>query len=103
MNRNKLVVISLAVCCLAKLDSLNHPSNFIHNNNGAIVLLKELPKDLIKLRPSVDEYDRIDQKLLSTEYKIWVKDHALHETLAGKGKVETYEVYKRRMQMRFYV
>jgi acyl-coenzyme A thioesterase PaaI-like protein len=97
-------VISLAVCCLAKFGKslTGHP--FIVHNTGASVLpkeltkdvTKELPKDLVKLRPSIDEYDRIDYKLLSTEYKIWVKDHALHETLAGDGKIEAYEVYKRK-------
>ena len=48
------------------------------------------------LRPNNNEYDRIDGLLLTNEYKNFTKNHALHETLNGNGKVELYEIYKKK-------
>jgi acyl-coenzyme A thioesterase PaaI-like protein len=53
------------------------------------------PADIVKLRPNPLEYERIDTKMLAKEYKHWVKDHALHDTVAGPGKVEAYEIYQK--------
>lgn len=39
-------------------------------------------------------FERVDQKLFSDpKYRKFVKDHAIHDTLAGPGKVEQYEMY----------
>jgi len=39
-------------------------------------------------------FERVDQKMMSSpKYSRFVKDHAIHETLAGKGKIEQYEWY----------
>jgi len=47
-------------------------------------------------RPNKDEYDRLDTLLLTNEYKNFTKNHALHESLKGNGKIEAYEIYKKK-------
>jgi acyl-coenzyme A thioesterase PaaI-like protein len=39
---------------------------------------------------------------LAKEYKHWVKDHALHDTVAGPGKVEAYEIYQKNNSNELY-
>jgi len=39
-------------------------------------------------------FERVDQKLMNDpKYQKFVKDHAIHDTLAGKGMVEQYDWY----------
>lgn len=60
------------------------------------------PADIVKLRPNPLEYERIDTRMLAKEYKHWVKDHALHDTVAGPGKVEAYEIYQKNNSNELY-
>lgn len=41
-------------------------------------------------------FERLDVRLLESDHRQWVNNHALHETLKGDGKVEAYEVYRKK-------
>jgi len=47
----------------------------------------------IQFRPS-NEYTRIDEIVLSSDYVDIVANHAIHDTLNGPSKVEVYEIFK---------
>jgi len=50
-----------------------------------------------EVKVSLDEYERIDDVLSKQEkFKGFLANHALHDTLAGKDKVEKYEIYKKK-------
>jgi hypothetical protein len=45
------------------------------------------------LRPN-DEFERIDSKLLHSEnFRRWIKDSVVHDTLKGERMIEAYEIY----------
>lgn len=47
----------------------------------------------IRYRPA-SEYERIDEKVLTSDYVDIVDNHAIHDTLNGPNRVEVYEIYK---------
>ena len=53
-----------------------------------------IDKEVIAVDPAV--YERVDEKLFKGKFKQFVKDHALHETLAGENMVEKYEIYRKK-------
>jgi hypothetical protein len=52
--------------------------------------------NLLKFRPSATEYERIDHIINDKKFSFFKKNHAIHETLAGEGLIEVYEIYKKR-------
>lgn len=71
--------LNMSECDTLKLKTLNE--NDIHS--------------IRKLRPDLSSYTRIDEALLEPEYRSFVENHALHDTLNGDNKVEEYEIYKK--------
>lgn len=53
------------------------------------------------IRPNLDEYDPVPWDIKKNEKMI--KHHALLETLHGENMVETYEVYKHKVNQEIYV
>ena len=59
-------------------------SSYIVAKNGNLVV-------------STSIYDRMDEKMLQTSrFKTFAKGHALHETLRGERKIETWEIYRKK-------
>ena len=47
-----------------------------------------------KVEPADSRYERVDQKLKSEpKFRRFIKNHAVHETLAGPGMIEQYEMF----------
>jgi acyl-coenzyme A thioesterase PaaI-like protein len=62
----------------------------------SVTSAEKLTGEIDTLRPDAATFERIDQKLLETDFKNFVKDNAFHDTLRGESLVSVYEVYKHR-------
>ena len=58
---------------------------------------------LMKIRPDFKLYERIDWWMEKEEYAHFIKDHAVHDTLDGSSKIESYEIYRHREQNELFV
>jgi acyl-coenzyme A thioesterase PaaI-like protein len=103
MNLHKPIILS---CILLSASSLTSQYKYKSYCLKSTTTLEALPSSITTksvittkiedLRPNNNEYDRIDTLLLTNEYKNFTKDHAVHDTLRGDGKVEVYEIYKKK-------
>lgn len=103
MNLHKPIILS---CILLSASSLTSQYRYKSYCLKSTTTLEALPSSITTktpittriedLRPNNNEYDRIDTLLLTNEYKNFTKDHAIHDTLRGDGKVEIYEIYKKK-------
>lgn len=55
---------------------------------------------LARFRPNLEDYEIIDWD--HERHSKFTANHALHETLYGKAKVEAYEVYKHKKNSELY-
>jgi hypothetical protein len=96
-----------ATVCLVHSYCSNSPSSQQSSHRVGTAEGATLPRSgsveivqLAALRPPTSDFLKIDSILLENDD--FVKAHALHEALAGEGRVEAYEVYKNKMSNDLY-
>lgn len=93
MFTSKILKNYKAVTALSTVALSSLYSNKSYNDSNAVIN-KSDNEILLKIRPDSNTYTRIDSWMEKKEFAHFVKDHAVHDTLDGSSKIESYEIYK---------
>lgn len=83
MDKNDLSIITRN----SNIMNISSINNSINNTNNI---------EFEKCRPNKDEWIRMDDEVLnSEEFKSFIKNNVIHDTLVGEGLLEKHEIYKK--------